>query len=708
MSQAKTIHLFEHQALKARKQDDPDFEGFKFEHLEALEALLGSSDEETFPYYSLIHHGVKFRQYVGVMCVGNLTIEVTPGTSPTITRTTVSNMFVLSNPNYKLTIHGQEGDTIYIDGAATYSVNDFYLPNGEVNPAFDERGPFDLVSFPNANSEGLPGGNAIWIKSSGGALDLDYVVIQNCATYDGTICTENSAAKTDFRITNSVIRYCYARHTGSAICLTPGYHNAYLEKLRILNCKILAESGHGAAIRTTGSTMTTMTMVDCEVGYNWTNRYGGGIAWYGGGHTDAALTIQGNTKVHHNVTCNNGGGLYCGAKVDIQSADIYANRAIGTSVMLADYLYSYGCGGGIYVYPYTGPSSVYEGQGTLFTMHEGVKVHDNYARDKGGGVYIELIASDWAGFYHIDEPVYDPGSDEYFTIADIKINNGSGIYGNVAEQGAGLCVLDFLPEKHYNTRSHKWSAKFKRSITVNGGEIRDNHAKYIAGDNDTYYGGGVLINKLPRKKLMMSVPSGGYAPPPVPIGPDLDDYHKYDYENGGGTGTDSIVFKGGKIYDNTAKTDGKGYGGGFCVVDSFKEDGYDYESNCEVSIGGTVEIYDNECDKDGGGVFVKSGTVTINGGTVGKENHPNKAIGGNGGGVAVQGGDITINDGHMDFNEAVAVDGEGGYGGGFHLTGGTVSISGGTIGNNTADVDGGGFYVAVPNMTDTTIIKGGT
>lgn len=80
MSQAKTIHRFEHQALKARKQDDPDFEGFKFEHLEALEALLGSSDEETFPYYSLIHHGVKFRQYVGVMCVGNLTIEVLPKT----------------------------------------------------------------------------------------------------------------------------------------------------------------------------------------------------------------------------------------------------------------------------------------------------------------------------------------------------------------------------------------------------------------------------------------------------------------------------------------------------------------------------------------------------------------------------------------------------------------------------------------------------
>ena len=80
MNQVKEIKLFEHQALKARKEGDPDFEGFEVQHLEALEALLGNSDEETFPYYSLIHHGVKFRQYVGVICVGGLTIEVLPKT----------------------------------------------------------------------------------------------------------------------------------------------------------------------------------------------------------------------------------------------------------------------------------------------------------------------------------------------------------------------------------------------------------------------------------------------------------------------------------------------------------------------------------------------------------------------------------------------------------------------------------------------------
>lgn len=298
---------------------------------------------------------------------GNLTIHVAPGTSPTIRRAVGTlGLFDMTN-GYKLTIHGQENDTIYLDGEAEYILHPFYLPNGEYNPEFDEKGPLTLTYYPNVNSDGKMGGNAIWIKSGGGALDLDYVVIKNWATADGAICTENNSIFTEFRVTNSIIRYCYARRVGSAICLVPGWHQAYLENLKIYYCKTLAESGHGATIRTTGNTMTQLTMVNCDLGYNWTNRYGGGLAWYGGGHTDAACTIRGNCKFHHNAAMNNGGGIYCGAKIDIQSADIYANRAIGTTVMLADYLYSYGCGGGIYIWPYTGPANNYEGQGTLFT-----------------------------------------------------------------------------------------------------------------------------------------------------------------------------------------------------------------------------------------------------------------------------------------------------------------------------------------------------
>jgi 5-methylcytosine-specific restriction enzyme subunit McrC len=62
------ISVFEHETLKLGRDLTED-------QLEALQAFHG---EKGVPYYALVHQGVKFKEYVGVLNVGRLVIEVLP------------------------------------------------------------------------------------------------------------------------------------------------------------------------------------------------------------------------------------------------------------------------------------------------------------------------------------------------------------------------------------------------------------------------------------------------------------------------------------------------------------------------------------------------------------------------------------------------------------------------------------------------------
>lgn len=67
------LQVFEHQNLRiGDRLNDVIFET---KHLKALECMAGSNGS---PYFSLIHNGVKFNNYVGVISIGNLVIEILP------------------------------------------------------------------------------------------------------------------------------------------------------------------------------------------------------------------------------------------------------------------------------------------------------------------------------------------------------------------------------------------------------------------------------------------------------------------------------------------------------------------------------------------------------------------------------------------------------------------------------------------------------
>ena len=81
-NKTQNITVFEHQTIKV----ETDFGAgqskviFTDEHPKLLERYRGDKEDEFFPYYSLIHNGVKFKSYVGVISVGGLQIEVLPKT----------------------------------------------------------------------------------------------------------------------------------------------------------------------------------------------------------------------------------------------------------------------------------------------------------------------------------------------------------------------------------------------------------------------------------------------------------------------------------------------------------------------------------------------------------------------------------------------------------------------------------------------------
>ena len=580
---------------------------------------------------------------------------------------------------YKLTLRGHSGDTLYIDGGGTFNTQGTRTTGADARNGVKSNSRYGLIF--NVNR---------------GQIDFNTVVVQNgynkCVSSNGY---RNGCGfwvngyKDDpltFKLVNCVLRGLYSEAHAAGLHFSYTNHDGLVQNCRVYHNYAKAQgytnssgeiSGNeGGILRCGGASGAEMTFNNCDIYGNTSMWNGGGIAWYGG-YSGGKLIVKGNTKVHNNRAENgSGGGIHCGAVVDIQSADVYDN-------------YAKYDGGGISIFTYAGPLRGYAGGGVRFNMTSSVKVHGNTASRRGGGVSVHMEASNYLGFDSDNNPISAANAKCIITIQD-----GAKLYNNASGQGGGIYVLDRLPYRFKNTESNKWSNELQREVNILGGDIYNNQSTDEIANVGTggALGGAVFLYKTPNNNVSYSTSTSDAR----------------------GAGSLYVNISGGNIYNNKShrSTDGTAHGGAIAIYDDFTQ----YDSKCYVTIGGSVDVYDNQCDMDGGGMYIRSNktsgngvlSVTVNGGTIGKSGHPNKALGGNGGGIRVVGGGITVNGGHIDYNQALYSNNAGGYGGAFYLSGGTATVNGGTISYNKADKDGGGFYVNVSNNTDITTIKGGT
>ena len=259
--------------------------------------------------------------------------------------------------------------------------------------------------------------------------------------------------------------------------------------------------------------------------------------------------------------------------------------------------------------------------------------------------------------------------------------NGGGIYIENADitmkfGNVGLQKFDYTDS---NGTTHQNVDGFNIATAGNGGGI------FVNGGNFTMEGGTFSYNQA-NKSGSTGGNGGGF------------------YVTGG-----TVEVKGGTIANNTAQVDG----GGFYVNVSNAS----VETKINSSVATTTISNNTATTGSGGGVYVSNGKITIDNATL----SGNKAESGNGGGICVNSSSATnkidIKNGTKINGTNKAKNGAGVYvakgdvtiegsttqisanqastnGGGLCAMGGTITIKdGATIGSNTA-VSGGGIYAS--------------
>lgn len=482
-----------------------------------------------------------------------------------------------------------------------------------------------------------------------GTLTMSNVTLQNVYIDDSKtgdsgggiyiIGTEGKNGPTT--LTNCTIQKCVSRH-GAALHITaqdtkthkntPNGCSVTLNGCKIQNCYADTKN-EGGTIRTNGSAVSNLHIINTIVQNNRSDGFGGGLYWNAKGDPSTKLTLDGSTFQNNSAEVMGGGMML---ETDFEFVG-------GTTRVYDNYTTSpTGHGGGIVVTSYSGGGIPGLDVTFNFNLNDKLEVKGNKATN-GAGISFNLTT------YGLNPDFNAEANNKPSTKVTANVNVDGGIItDNIATgHGGGIRLFN-------NTQGNNGNRTIVVNIKMNRGTLSGNKAAYGAGVYT--YKADVTNDADSEDVISMS--------------------NNIASVNGG-----AICVDGGKnitLYKNNMISNSAQNGAGIYISG---------ESGLNVTFNGTTLMQGNSASVNGGGVYINGGNLNINDNSQLIEN---TAISGNGGAVYIGAGGMTVAENKI----AVFESNSSAQGGGAFISGGTLNVKGDIhIEDNKATNEGGGIYV---------------
>lgn len=605
---------------------------------------------------------ITIKGQVSITSGGTLKINNKTNSDITLTYAGSTGFFSVESGG-KLIIQGNEQGSIIIDGGANFN-----LAN-------------DNITLTSSNSKKI--NQAIY---NAGRVDLNYVTIQNVysSNNNGAALEINASGNNNNKgtyLNNCVITKCKAL-LGSALMIQ-GSSPVYITDSKILYCNTGggAQDNSGGAIRTYGSTSSSLFLTNVKFFYNYalrnsnynnsipTDGNGGALFWNAKGAAGTRCEING-CEFAYNKSDDNGGAIKA------QSALYFVGDTTKFHHNTAP------VGAAIYIEGYTGGAGVSKVDNIVYDLNSYLKVYQNSSPNytynsntypgQGAGIH----------FFFGPDMRLQSGT-------KITVNlNGAKIYSNVTGdensthgEGGGIYFEKSTePNKYGNSYKYEINMDFGKvyqnisygqggGVFVSEGDINSkniNNQALEIRNNTSAEGGGIYINNG-NLKLANGAVTGNNSK----VGGGI-------YINNG-----DFTINAGNIEGNNANS---GNGGGVYIVGQNGKGVF-------TMAGGTINA--NESSADGGGAYINGGKFILQQGTGSITGNISNNFGGgvcivNGGTFEMNGGSITDNGKVVETKKTI-------NGGGVYLNGGNFKLSSGIISGNAVTGNGGGVFLTGEN-----------